>query len=58
MIVFEVMAYDECGAPVHQAQFLRKENAKKHFKECLEEYASVTPPYEIEDDGEFAEDDN
>ena len=54
-MVWEVHASDEFGDE-HIAQFHKKENAERHFDECLKEYGCATPPYEVEDDGEFCED--
>lgn len=48
-MAWEVSANDESGL-CHLAQFHNKRNAEKHFEECLAEYVSATPPYEINDE--------
>lgn len=48
-MAWEVNASDE-GGLCHIAQFHSKKLAEAHFEQCLQDYVSATPPYEIEDE--------
>ena len=56
MIVWEVNASNN-GSCEHIARFHNEYNALQHFIWCLQHYESATPPYEVEDDGEYCMDD-
>ena len=48
-MAWEVHANDDYGSE-HMAQFHNKNSAQRHFLDCLAEYGSATPPYEIDDE--------